>query len=187
MKQISKYVKIREVSVQNQNSKYKTCFEVEMITNHEILLFGHIIKTKTTSKIVPFRFKTLEIAKDYCEVNPDMIIETSFSKMTTGSQPIKYKTYVIYKNDKKIAYVKWDDNFIINNYYFCSSSQIHDTIDSIVDKFVATINVISYSTCYADIKFENEQDKLSKLCMLTNVQYKSKGIVNEWNFKLVEQ
>ena len=48
-KEISKYVKIREVTVQNPNSKYKTCFEVEMITNHEILLFGHIIKTKTTT------------------------------------------------------------------------------------------------------------------------------------------
>ena len=95
LKQISKYVKIREVSVQNPNSKYKTCFEAEMITNHEILLFGHIIKTKSNSQIVPFRFKTLEIAKDYCEVNPDMSVETSFSKMVSRLRTITYNTWVI--------------------------------------------------------------------------------------------
>lgn len=179
MKQITKYVKIREVSVQNPNSKYKTCFEVEMITKHEILLFGHIIKTKTTSQIVPFRFKTLEIAKDYCEVNPDMIIETSISKT--------YKTHAIYKNDKRIAYVKWEGNFIINNYYYSSTTQIHNTIDSIVDKFVTDIKFVSYPTCYAGIKFKNELDRLSELCVTTNVQYKSKEIINEWNYKLIEQ
>lgn len=184
LKQISKYVKIREVSVQNPNSKYKTCFEVEIITNHEILLFGHIIKTKSTSQTVPFRFKTLEIAKDYCEVNPDMVVETSFSTMATRLRTITYKTYEIYKNDKKIACVKWDDNFVVTNY---CNEQFHSTIDAIIDKFVTNIKCVAYSTCYADIKFENEQDKLSELCMLTNVQYKSKEIVNEWNYKLIEQ
>jgi len=184
MKQISKYVKIREVTVQNPNSKYKTCFEVEMITNYETLLFGHIIKTKTTSHIVPFRFKTLEIAKDFCEVNPDMSIETSFSKMVTRLRTITYKTWVIYKNDKKIAYIKWDDNFVINN---CCNEQFHSAIDSIVDKFVTNIKFSGYAACYEDIKFENEQNKLGELCMITNVQYKSKEIVNEWNYKLVEQ
>lgn len=184
MKQISKYVKIREVSVQNPNSKHKTCFEVEMITNHEILLFGHIIKTKTTSQIVPFRFKTLEIAKDYCEVNPDMIIETSFTKTSTRRRTITYKTHAIYKNDKRIAYVKWNDDFVINNYW---NEQFHNTIDSIVDKFVTNIKFAAYPSHYEDIKFENEQDRLSELCMATNVQYKSKEIVNEWNYKLIEQ
>ena len=185
MKQISKYVKIREVTVQNPKSKYKTCFEVEMITNHETLLFGHIIKTKTTSKTVPFRFKTLEIAKDYCEVNPDVIIKTSISKTATRLRTITYATYEIYKNDKKIAYVKWDDNCVINNYW---NEQFHNTIDSIVDKFATNIKFADYPTsCYEDIKFENEQDKLSELCMLTNIQYKSKEIINEWNYKLVEQ
>ena len=184
MKQISKYVKIREVTVQNPNSKYKTCFEVEMITNHETLLFGHIIKTQTTSQIVPFRFKTLEIAKDYCEVNPDMIIETSFFKKVTSLRIITYKTYVIYKNDKKIAYVKWDDNFVIDK---CNDKQFQYTIDSIVDKFVTNIKFAAYPSRYEDIKFENEQDKLSELCMLSNIQYKSKEIVNEWNYKLIEQ
>lgn len=184
LKQISKYVKIREVTVQNPNSKYKTCFEVEMITNHETLLFGHTIKTKSISKIVPFRFKTLEIAKDYCEVNPDMISETSISKTATRLRTITYKTYVIYKNDKKIAYVKWNDDFVINNYW---NEQFHNTIDAIVDKFVTNIKFAEYPSCYEDIKFENEHDKLSELCMLTNVQYKNKEIVNEWNYKLVEQ
>lgn len=185
MKQITKYIKIREVTVQNPKSKYKTCFEVEMITNHETLLFGHIIKIKTTSKIVPFRFKTLEIAKDYCEVNPDEILETSISKTARNRiQTITYKTYVIYKNDKKIAYIKWDDSSVINDY---CNEQFCNTIDSIVDKFVTNIKFADYSTCYDDIKFENEQDKLSELCMLTNVQYKSKEIVNEWNYKLVAQ
>ena len=184
MKQISKYVKIREVSVQNPNSKYKTCFEVELITKYETLLFGHIIKAKTTSKIVPFRFKTLAIAKDYCEVNPDTIVETSFSKMATGLRTITYKTYKIYKNDKNIAYVKWDDNFVINNY---CNKQFHNTIDAIVDKFITNIKFAEYPACYNDIKFENEQDKLSELCMVAGVQYKSKEIVNEWNYKLVEQ
>ncbi len=184
MKQISKYVKIREVTVQNPNSKYKTCFEVEMITNHETLLFGHIIKTQTTSQIVPFRFKTLEIAKDYCEVNPDMSIETSFSKIVTRLRTITYKTYVIYKDDKEIAYVKWDDNFVISK---CGSEQFHNSIDAIVDKFVTNIKFSEYAACYEDIKFENEQNKLGELCMITNVQYKSKEIVNEWNYKLVEQ
>lgn len=184
LKQISKYIKIREVSVQNPNSKYKTCFEVEMITNHEILLFGHIIKTKSNSQTVPFRFKTLEIAKDYCEVNPDMIIETAFSKMATRLRTITYNTWVIYKNDKKIAYVKWDDNFVIDK---CSDKQFQYTIDSIVDKFVTNIKFAAYPSHYEDIKFENEQDKLSELCMVTNVQYKNKEIVNEWNYKLVEQ
>lgn len=184
MKQISKYAKICEVTVQNPNSKYKTCFEVEMIINHEILLFGHVIKTKTTSQIVPFRFKTLEIAKDYCEVNPDMIIETSFSKMATRLRTIAYNTWVIYKNDKEIAYVKWDDNFVIDK---CGNKQFQYTIDSIVDKFVTNIKFTAYPSSFNDIKFENEQDKLSELCMLTNIQYKSKEIVNEWNYKLVEQ
>ena len=181
MKQISKYVKIREVTVQNSNSKYKTCFEVEMITNHEILLFGHIIKTKSISQIVPFKFKTLEIAKDYCEVNPDMIIDISLSKMVTRMRTNTYKTWVIYKNDKKLAYVKWNDNFVINN--FCDK-QFHNTIDSIVEKFVTNIKFTYYD---GNIKFENEHDKLSELCILSNVQYKNKEIVNEWNYKLVEQ
>lgn len=184
LKQISKYVKIREVSVQNPNSKYKTCFEVEIITNHEILLFGHIIKTKSTSQTVPFRFKTLEIAKDYCEVNPDMIIDTAFSKMATRLRTITYNTYEICKNDKTIAYVKWDDNFVIEN---SCNKQFQYAIDSIVDKFVTDIKFAAYPSSFKDIKFENEQDKLSELCMLTNVQYKSKEIVNEWNYKLVEQ
>ena len=184
LKQISKYVKIREVTVQNPNSKYKTCFEVEITTNHEILLFGHIIKTKSISQIVPFRFKTLEIAKDYCEVNPDMSIETSFSKIVTRLRTITYNTWVIYKDDKEIAYVKWDDNFVIDK---CNDKQFQYTIDSIVDKFVTNIKFSEYSACYEDIKFENEQNKLGELCMITNVQYKSKEIVNEWNYKLVEQ
>ena len=184
MKQISKYVKIREVSIQNSNSKYKTCFEVEMITKYETLLFGHNIKTKLTSKIVPFRFKTLEIAKDYCEVNPDMVVETSFSKMVTSLRSITYKTYKIYKNDIIIAYVKWDDNFVINNWW---DEQFQNTIDSIVDKFVTNIKFANPPSCYEDIKFENEYVKLGELCIQSNIQYKSKEILNEWNYKLVEQ
>ena len=184
MKQISKYVKIREVTAQNPNSKYKTCFEVEMITKHETLLFGHIIKTKSTSKIVPFRFKTLEIAKDYCEVNPDAIVETSIYKTITRLRSITYKTYIIYKNDKNIAYIKWDDNFVINNH---CNTQFHNMVDSIVDKFVTNIKFSEYAACYEDIKFENEHDKLSELCIAAGVQYKSKEIINEWNYKLVEQ
>lgn len=85
-----------------------TYYLVTFTINKEFSLFGRIIKEYTQVKEVPFVFKSYEIAKDFCELNPKIKNEVFSVVSNRGYFTTKYYTYKLTMNSKVNAYVVWD-------------------------------------------------------------------------------
>ena len=134
-KHIYTYIQEKHITLPNIDEPF-ICYEVTFVTKCDYLLFGKVIKHKEISKEVPFLFKSIEIAKDFCELNP------TYKKVMRSNRRyidhIHYYTYALYNNvHEKIAELYLDKNFI--NVTHKSDGDYYYTGDVIatplVDKF----------------------------------------------------
>ena len=106
------YTHIQEKCITLPNLKDAfICYSVTFVTKCDYSLFGKVIKHKEISKEVPFLFKSIEIAKDFCELNP------TYKKVMRSNRRyidhVHYYTYALYNNaHEKIAELYLDKNFI---------------------------------------------------------------------------
>ena len=188
------YANIKEQSISNYvpAGEITRCYSVTFIKEKTYELFGKVIRKKTTSETMPFVFKSLDIAKDFCEVFPTIISDV-FCNNNNSNHCVKYYTYRFVKNDKIIGYAKWNDYYMHGNVpkLISEKGNIEFTPfvnDKIIDMFVKDITLKGWVHTHSlnDVKFERPCEYLSEL-LKNDKQIKDKEIFNEWNFKLVKQ
>lgn len=166
-------------SIDVRNTK---CYEVKYITRYDRNIFGfmkHVEKIKT----VPFYFKSLEIAKDFCELSPkyNKIIFSNGSKIAVIGE-VKYHTYKIKLDDKEF-YIEWEyDSIIREKSIFLLEFKIKNK--PIVENFVSDIilkNWLNSNEIY-DVNFKNRYELLSELI---NELYKNYN--EHYSFELVSR
>ena len=189
MKIINKhiYADIFEKEVETQytfksDARYHTvsAYKVNIITEYDIILFGKTFH-KTRTKELPFLFRTLEMAKDFCEINPkykEVYFKSNESPL--GNNSVKFYTYQLVANKEVIGYIWWNDETVyLNNgrhmeFKFNSKPIIYGFVENIkVKKWVDT-NYLS------DIVYYGFTDKLSDLVKTVNNNEK------HWRFELIE-
>lgn len=173
------------------NDNSVRAFAVTFIETTEKTIFGRTW-TKTEEQGIPFIFKTLEIAKDFCELKPTIVSDVfvnSNDAVFDNRHLVKYYTYrLVDKNtDRIIGYVKWDKSVTVKTQSVGNEIFSVNLKSPLVDKFVTDINLKRWVETHSlyDVGFKNEHEKLSEL-----LAYPSKNgmpVYNEWNFKLVEQ
>lgn len=175
MKQnIKTYVDIEEVEL-NEKVYYSASFTEE----YNLVICGLNLGAKSHKTEIPFLFKTLEIAKDFCQFKPKFKW-IRFCNNESYGHLVTYETYSISINDK-IFYIKWSKESIILNtedmndeFIMCSNP--------IVDKFVTDIKLDDWlhTNDMYDIEFINERSSLSALIAVPSKNLK------KWHFELVE-
>lgn len=161
--------------------RYQTilAYKVNFITEYDIILFGKIFH-KTKIKEIPFLFRTLDMAKEFCEIKPKY--EEVYFQNSKDDYSVKFYTYQLAVNNKVIGYIWWNDKTV----YFNSGRHIEFKFNSkpIIDGFVKNISVKNwiFTNYLSDIKYYGFTDKLADLV---------KPIVNDdngkhWIFELVE-
>lgn len=187
------YANIKEQNISNYvpAGEITHCYSVTFIKEKTYELFGKVIRKKTTSETMPFVFKSLDIAKDFCEVCPT-IISHEFINHSNYNKVIYY-TYVLLKNDRIIGYIEWDKHYTCNNLSRMEEGDFDKIFgpfnnDKIVGKFVKNIVLKTwiFTDSLDDIKFEKRHEYLSGL-IKDEEPLINKETYNEWNFKLVEQ
>lgn len=171
------YVDIEEIS-------YNRRYRVSFITTYDVTFLGKYIKSKTETSEVPFLFNSLDVAKDFCEVNPK-ICHTYMVEGDSDERRVFYETYQLVVNNRKY-YVRWEDYSIKTDDSYNMSFDIlpHPVVNSFVDDVILPSWMHTYGLQSVD--FHNEREKLSELVSMhtynTNVANKNK----HWKFELVE-
>lgn len=173
-KLIKTYVDIEEI----QNN-YDTYYSATFTYQYDVYFLGMHIKTKNVEYHVPFLFKSFNIAKNFCELNPE-ILEYYFSNKNYYNREVDYFTYKIIVNDK-IFYIKWkEDSIIIRDRH---DMEFHFKENPVVDSFVTNIilNDWMHTSRLKDVEFFNETPDLLNLVESINLKTNKK-----WHFELVE-
>ena len=187
------YANIKEQSISNYvpAGEITRCYSVTFIKEKTYELFGKVIKRKTISETMPFVFKSLDIAKDFCEVCPTVISDTFVNH--DNYRKVIYYTYRLIKNDRIIGYIEWDKYYTCNNFSRIKDGDFDKIFgafknDKIVGNFVKDIVLKQwiFTTSVTDINFEKRRKYLSEL-IENEKPLNKKETFNEWNFKLVEQ
>ena len=85
-----------------------TYYAVSIVEEYDLFVFGKFIKKISTINELPFVFKELEVAKDFCELNPK-ITQYTYSDRTRGDYYTKYRTYELLLNNKIYFYLCFID------------------------------------------------------------------------------
>lgn len=180
------YADISEKEVETQytfysDPRYQTilAYKVNLITEYDIILFGKTFH-KTKIKELPFLFKSLDMAKEFCEINPKY--EKVYFQNSEDGYSVKFFTYQLVVNKEVIGYIWWNDKTVYLNRGYHMEFKFNNK--SIIYGFVKNIGVQSWTnTNYlSDIKYYGFTDKLADL---------AKPIINNdnekhWRFELVE-
>jgi len=178
------YADISEINVKTYHPEYSFylpsfAYKVNLITEYDIILFGKTFR-KTKIKEIPFLFKSLNIAKDFCEINPKYKKVYFHSNDGQYSRSVKFYTYQLVVNRKVIGYIWWSEHTI------CIDNG-HDMLfkynnDSIINGFVKSIKVKKWvdTNNLSDIAYYGFTDKLSDLVKTIDNNEK------HWRFELIE-
>ena len=143
------------------------------------VLFG---KTFHKTKIyeVPFLFKTLDMAKEFCEINPKYQ-KVCFRNGEDG-YPVKFHTYQLIVNKDVIGYIWWHDKTVYLDRGYNMEFKFNSK--SIINGFVKNIGIQSWvNTNYlSDIKYYGFTDKLADLVKPINNDNEK-----HWRFELIAE
>lgn len=162
-----------------------TYYAVSIVEEYDLFVFGKFIKKISTINELPFVFKELEVAKDFCELNPK-ITQYTYSDRTRGDYYTKYKTYELLLNNKIYAYVIWEDGSML--YESIGDSKIVKPIEAypVVRGFITDINNNLRLPTYWDMNYmnaikriDNLKDKLSDIFYIDDKE--------KYHFELVEK
>lgn len=183
------YVDIVEKNVETQytfksDPHYHTvlAYKVNIITEYDIKLFGKIFH-KSKTKELPFLFRTLEMAKEFCEINPKY--EKVYFQNRYDGTCVKFYTYQLSVNKIIIGYIWWhNESVIINNGEHANMTfdVIHNPI---VYGFVKNIELNDWMNTHylSDVRYYGFTNKLSELVKpVINTSDNEK----HWRFELIE-
>ena len=188
MKIINKhiYADISEKDVETQytfksDPHYHTvlAYKVNIITEYDIILFGKTFR-KTRTKELPFLFRTLEMAKDFCEINPEYEEAYFKNNDSLGDSSVKFYTYQLVTNKEVIGYIWWNEETV----YINDGHRMEFKFNSkpIINGFVKNIKVKKWVDTFSlsDIIYCGFTDKLSDLVKTVDNNEK------HWRFELIE-
>lgn len=162
-----------------------TYYLVTATETYDIEWFGIKIKSQTDVIEVPFVFKSLEVAKDFCELKPIIKDVHFFNNSDGGERSARYYTYILTMNKKVTAYVVWDN---ISVYYDRSSFSVRAikprNVYPIVEGFIKSSSDAKLNTWGSfyniyDVKFEDVKEKLSDVFCIQDKDH--------YHFELVEK
>lgn len=182
------YIDIVEKNVETQYTlesdshyHYHTvlAYKVNIITEYDIKLFGKIFR-KSKTKELPFLFRTLEMAKEFCEINPKYE-KVCFQNSKEIDSSVKFYTYQLIVNKEIVGYIWWNDETVYLNGDWHMEFKFNNK--SIIDGFVKNIDVQSWSNTFhqSDIKYYGFTVKLTNLVKPIN---NDNG--KHWRFELIE-
>ena len=161
-----------------------TYYVVTFTKVYEMSLFGKVIKEIKKIQEVPFVFKSYEIAKEFCELNP-LYKQYTFSQSSRyDTYRTTYETYKLVLNNKVNVYIIWDH---LNGTYNFAQAEFH-TDDSypIVKGFIKDeLNNIKLPITYSAIsagtwpQAPNMVEKLSDIFAISEN--------DKHHFELIEQ
>lgn len=177
-KNIKTYVDIEEVKY-----SFYAYYKVSFITSYDITFLGKYIKTKTETYEVPFWFQSLDVAKDFCEINPEKIKHTYIVNSNYSDRKVYYETYVLEVNEQEF-YVKWTDWSIKIDDSYDYSFDLHP--HRVVDAFVSGIHLTDWMHTHGlkNVSFDKEYSKLSDLVSIKSNKKNSDN--KHWRFELVK-
>ena len=152
-------------------------------------LFNKCIKTIDEKKEVPFVFDSLEIAKDFCELNPtynDFYLYVP-THDELGKKESRYYTYELVLNSKVNAYIIWhyESTKLMHNGNIASIKPIdnYPVVKGFVLDICKSIKLNDYNrmNCVYDVTIENS-DVHNKLSEIYSVQKDE-----QYHFELVEK
>lgn len=112
MKTTRTYTTIQEkrITLPHVNDPF-ICYSVTIVSECDYSLFGHTFKRGKSITKLPFLFKSLEVAKDFCEINPKFKSVVISNKKYIDH--VYYYTYELYNNEnERIGHIYFDKNFI---------------------------------------------------------------------------
>lgn len=162
-----------------------TYYHVTATETYDLMWFGLHIKTKTDVIELPFVFKSLEVAKDFCELKP-IIKDIHLSNNSNGGDRCsRYYTYNLIMNRIVNAYIVWDN---ISVYYNSPTFTIRSIkprkVYPIVEGFIKSSSdakLNSWSSFYSiyDVIFEDVKEKLSDIFCIKDKDH--------YHFELIEK
>jgi len=189
------YVDISEKEVETKCTYYSDpryqyqtilAYKVNFITEYDIILFGKTFH-KTRTKEIPFLFRTLDMAKEFCEINPKYEEVYFRSDDSQFDYSVKFYTYQLLVNRKIIGYIWWNGKTVYFDNSYNNSMLFKYNNNSIVEGFVKNIEVKKWIETHSlsDIKYYGFTNKLADLV---------KPIINDnnekqqkhWRFELIE-
>jgi len=156
---IHTYVNISSIITSLKEKAYK----ITLTCTYKYKLFGKIIEKEKVEEI-PFYFKTLDIAKDYCMILPRYEKCTKKNVLFHDIACIdisKYETYKVILDDNRELYIKWNhtNQHIIKGMI---SKKESFTMDNVVDGFSTEVEVYRFYPDYSDgCVFENIRENLT--------------------------
>ena len=165
------------------NSRYQTFFayKVNLITEYSITLFGKTFH-KTKTKEIPFLFKTLNMAKEFCEINPKY--EKVFFQNGEDYHSVTFYTYQLIVGKENIGYIWWNDNTVYLNKDDDRDILFKYDNNPIIEGFVKNIKIKKWveTNHLSDIIYYGFTDKLTDLVKSVNINNNEK----HWRFELIE-
>jgi len=165
----------------DQHYQTMLAYKVNFITEYDIVLFGKTFH-KTKNNEVPFLFKTLDMAKEFCEINPKYE-QMYFQSNDSGGWKVKFYTYGVLLNGNLIGYIQWHNDFVIINYNELTM-EFKVGNDAVAVGFVKNVslkNWVDTNSIY-DIKYYGFTDKLADLVKSINNDNEK-----HWRFELIEE
>lgn len=184
------FANIKEQKIMHPTGCIKYCYDVTFTIEKEYKLLGITIKKAEEVETLPFVFKSLDIAKDYCRIHPKVVSDIFVSNDNYPTPHFaKYFTYRLVANDKILGFIKWHKDYVT---YVESGSikKIEKSIYPVVDKFVKYIEVRNYVYVDSanDVIFLYQHDLLSDAMNDEEMYGNGKSnTTKEWNFKLVKE
>ena len=180
---VTKYSKLDDYSSYKRDKV--SIYVVKLITTYDLYVMGVFVKSCTDEKIVPFSFLSLEAAKDFCSVCPNIKKDTLTGPDSTFSDfGVFYRTYKLSKNDN-VVYVVWDLRSLLivheESFKFFPIKQY-----PAIKGYAKDIKLKKWSCTYSenDIKYTNFNTNLSELMQTPS---KESGVLNTWRYELVAQ
>lgn len=161
------------------------CYEVTLYEETIISLGTKIIYKSNKTNVVPFLFKSLEVAKDFCEISPKYKLVTLIND--DCGTTVHYQTYELSKDHKFLGYIEWGENHTIFNKSREQYGFYPSTKEPLVEKFVKNIRVPDWTRTFglSDLTFIKPFENVSSLCI--NENNDSRRVNKQWNFELIEK
>ena len=159
-------------------------YKVFLTVQKDSYVFGKIISSKIYEEEVPFLFKTLDTAKDYVSICPE--IKKIDIRNVECDTSVTYKTYELSLNKNIIGYIEWNANCVHKHDNRCHITFYVDDEFPIVYKFAKNINPSYWENTWSvsNIKFDFDYELLTELVKKYNNE---ETVLEEYKYSLVQE
>lgn len=167
-------------------------YRVILTKTCDIIAFNTVIKHDETIEEIPFYFKSLDMAKDFCNMLPNKITKKVLKRNIEGRHNSYVRTYTTYEltccNNKK-AYIYWDKVKILKNASYATKVDVISETN-VVNYFVPSISLYDTedsNSSGAYYPYNENYEKLTDLINYLNKDTRFSKNEEEYKFELIAQ